>query len=126
MKRERACRDLDQYLPNCSGVLKNLNIPRVIFNAALNIDYPRQRSTQDVQRRASTQREIRYNRSLLGPRTRNILTKSISSHLFPLNLLPRNGQLASQPLKRALREPAECLVELILVITLRVRNAFDY
>ena len=73
--------------------------------------------------KASTQQK---SSCLLGSRARNILTKSIPSDLLPLDLLPRNGQLASQPLKRAFSKPAECLVELILVITLRVRDAFDY
>ena len=64
--------------------------------------------------------------NLLRPSTGNVLTQSIPSDFFPFNLLPRNRQLPSQSLKRALREPGKGLVQLSLVFSLRSRDALDY
>jgi hypothetical protein len=55
---------------------------------------------------------------ILSSTPRNILTQSVPSDLFPLNLLSSNGQLSSQALESAFGQSAKASVKLLLVIAL--------
>lgn len=57
--------------------------------------------------------------------TSNILSQPVPSNLLPLHLLPGDGQLSPQILERALCHLHERTVELLLVVSLRSRNAGD-
>lgn len=48
----------------------------------------------------------------------NVLTQSVARNLFPLNLLPRHGQLPPEALEGTLAQPREGPVHLLLVLLL--------
>ena len=56
------------------------------------------------------------------PPTPNLLAGPITRHLFPLDLLPRDGQLPPQPLKLPLAQPAEPAIHLLLPPFLHPRD----
>jgi hypothetical protein len=58
--------------------------------------------------------------------TRYILTETVSSNLFPFDLLPGDWKLPSQPLKRAFCHPAERPVEFLLVCSFGGSDAADH
>lgn len=51
------------------------------------------------------------------------LPSLISSNLIPLHLLPRDGQLPPQSLKRILTQPLKTPIQLFLIPPFNLRNA---
>jgi len=76
--------------------------------------------------RHNLQIRLDCNCSRLSPLApRNVLSKSVTANLLPVDLLPGDRQLPSQRLERALVHPGEGTVQLLLVVALRGRDAGD-
>ena len=60
--------------------------------------------------------------SLPRPPTSNILANPVPTNLLPINLLSGDWQLPPQPLESPLTQTPKCLVQVLLIPLLRLRN----